>query len=107
MVFPLAFYSEDPDGVGDAVNVFLFLDLFPVAGLEAALLTRQWDGVFGGGKLTSFSNTSFLLGHQNVALVESWDEAASQIKACEVFCAVFLVVVDIHPSTTKMMALVK
>ena len=24
LVLGLAFYSEDPDGVGDAVNVFLF-----------------------------------------------------------------------------------
>ena len=26
MVLDLAFYTKDPDGVGDRINVFLFLD---------------------------------------------------------------------------------
>ena len=62
MVLALVFHSEDPDGVGDAVNVFLFPDLYSAAGSEAALLTKWWDTVFGGGTLTSFSDSSLLLG---------------------------------------------
>ena len=57
----LAFHSEDPNIVGDAVNVFLFLDLSPLACSEAALLARRWDAVFGGGTLTSFADTRLLL----------------------------------------------
>ena len=29
MVMALAFHTEDPDGVGYAFNIFLFLDLYP------------------------------------------------------------------------------
>ena len=41
MVTKLAFHTEDPYGVGDTLNIFLFPDLSPLAGLEAALLTRK------------------------------------------------------------------
>ena len=48
MVMALAFHNKDPDGVGDALNILLFLELYPLAGLEAALLTRTWDVILGG-----------------------------------------------------------
>ena len=54
MVLALAFYTKNPDGVGDVVNIFLLPDLSPLEGLEAALLMRHWDEVLGGGNLTSF-----------------------------------------------------
>ena len=63
MVLELDFHSEDPNGVRDAVKVFLFPELSPTAGSEAALLTRRQETVFGGGKPTSFDNTSLLLEH--------------------------------------------
>ena len=40
MVLALGFHSEDPNGVGDAVNVFIFTGLSSVSGLEVGLLTR-------------------------------------------------------------------
>ena len=64
MVMGLAFHIEDPDGVGDALNIFLFPELSPSSGLEAALLTRKWDAILGGGTLTSFVETSLLMGKQ-------------------------------------------
>ena len=103
----LSFHSEFPDGVGDALNVFLFLDMSPSAGSYVALLTRHWDAVFGRGTLTSFSCTRLLLGRQKVAPVESWDESASQIKFWLVLCAVVVGTVDTHPATVDMMALVE
>ena len=39
MVIALTFHTEDPYGVGDALNIFLFPDLSPLAGSEAALPT--------------------------------------------------------------------
>ena len=78
-VLYLTFHSEEPDRVGDAVNLFLFVDLSPMTGSEVAPLTRRWDAVFGGGILTSFYDTSLLLGHQKVSPVESCNKAASQI----------------------------
>ena len=38
MVMVLAFHTEDPYGVGDVLNIFLFPDLSPLTVLEAALL---------------------------------------------------------------------
>ena len=49
MVMALASHTEDPDGVGDALNIFLFPDISLSDGLEAALLTRKWDAILGGG----------------------------------------------------------
>ena len=47
MVMALAFHIKDPDRVGDALNIFLFPNLFPSVGLEAALHTRKWDAILG------------------------------------------------------------
>ena len=61
MVMVLTFHTKDPDGVGDALNILLFPDLSPSAGLEAAVLTRKWGAIFGGGTLTYFADTSLLI----------------------------------------------
>ena len=107
MVLALAFHTKDPDGVGDAVNAVMFPDLSPAADFEAALLTLRWDSVFSRGTLTSFANTSLLLGHQKFAPVDSWYKVDPQIEMWELFYAVFLGVADSYPATTKIMALVK
>ena len=41
MVMDLAFHTKDQDGVGDALNIFLLIELSPSTGSEAALLTRK------------------------------------------------------------------
>ena len=41
MVMALTFHTKDPDGVGDALNIFLSVDLYPSAGLEATHLIRN------------------------------------------------------------------
>ena len=69
MMLDLAFHSKYPVGVGDTVNVFLCPDLSPVAGSEAELLMRRWDTVLGRGTLTSFYNTSLILGFQKTTPV--------------------------------------
>ena len=48
MITAPAFHTEDPDGVWGALNIFLFSDLSPLAGSEAALLTRKWNTILGG-----------------------------------------------------------
>ena len=40
---------KTPNGVGDALNIFLLSNHSPLEGLEAALLTRKWDAILGGG----------------------------------------------------------
>ena len=67
MVMALAFHTEEPDGVGDALNIFLFPELYPSAGMKAALLTRKWGAILGDGNLNSFADTSLLMGKHKVA----------------------------------------
>ena len=49
MMMVIAFHTKDPDRVEDTLNIFLFPDLSPSAGSEAALLTREWDTILGVG----------------------------------------------------------
>ena len=49
MVMALAFHTKDVDRVKDTLKIFLFPDLSPSAGSEAALLTREWDTILGVG----------------------------------------------------------
>ena len=48
-VMALAFHTKDVDGVEVTLNIFLFTDLSPLAGSEAALLTRKWGAIWGAG----------------------------------------------------------
>ena len=59
MAVVFTFHTEDPDGVGDDLNIILFPDLSPSAGPEVALLTRKWDAILGGGGL------KLLCGHES------------------------------------------
>ena len=101
------FHNHDSDGVGDALNIFLFPDLSPSAGLEAALLTRKWDAILGGDALTSFVDTSILIGKQKVSPIVGWDEAASQLESGGVFCTVCMVDDGVHPATYEMFLLLE
>ena len=47
MVMALTFHTEDPDGVEDALNIFLLPNLFPSAGLEAAPSLRSGTRYWG------------------------------------------------------------
>ena len=67
MVMVLVFRTKDPDGVGDALNIFLFPNISMSAGLEAALLTQKWDTILGGRTLTFFADTRLLMGKQKFA----------------------------------------
>ena len=66
LVLGLAYYSKNPDGVGDAINIFMFPDLLPLAGSEAALLLRRWDAILGGSALNFFTDTNILMSKQQV-----------------------------------------
>ena len=103
----LAFHTEDPDGVGDALNIYLFPNLSPLAGSAVALLTRKWGAVLGGGTLTSFADTSLIMGKQKVSPIADWDEAAYQIEEWAVFCTMFLGDEGVNPTTYDMFPLME
>ena len=107
MVMALTFHTEDPDGVRDDLNIFLFPNLSPLAGLEAALLTWKWGVILGGGTLTSFADTSLMMGKQKVTSIAGWDKAASQLEAWAIFFTVFLGYEGVHPTTHKMFLLLE
>ena len=106
MVMALAFHTKEPNGVRDALNIFLFPDLSLLEGLEAALLTQKWDVILEGGTLTSFADTSLTMGKQNVAPIAGWNEAASHLEAWSVFCTVFLGDDNGHPTSYDMFLLI-
>ena len=79
MVMALAFHTKEPYWVGDALIVFLFPELTPSEGSEAALLMQNFDAILGGITLTSFADTILLMGNQKVAPIAGWDKALSQL----------------------------
>ena len=85
LILGLTFYSKDLDGMGDAINVFIFPDLSPLAGSEDVLLARRCYAILGGGDLTSIAYTSLLLEKQRVKPVTSWESAKKQLEAWGVF----------------------
>ena len=93
--------------MGDAINVFLFPDLSPSAGSEAALLVRRWDAILGGGALTFIAYTSLMLVKQKAEPLTSWEEAEKQLESWGVFCHVFLGDADVHPTTYKLYTLIE
>ena len=96
-----------PDGVRDAINVFIFCDLSPSAGSEAALLTRQWDAVLSDNATTSFSDTGYLLVYQKPALVVSWDDASKKLEYWEVFFTILIHEPAYHPTTQEIYFLIE
>ena len=107
MVMALAFHTEDPYGVGDVLNIFLFPDLSPLTGSEAALLTHKWDSILGSGTLNSFTDTSLVMGKQRVAPISGWDKEESQLEAWAVFFTLFLEDDEVHPTTYNMFLLLQ
>ena len=103
----LTFHTEDPDGVEDTLDIFLFPDLSLLSGSEAALLSRKWYTIFWGSTLTSFTDTSLLMGKKKVAPITAWDEVASQLEAWAVFCMVLLGDDGVHPTTYEMFLLLE
>ena len=49
----LEFHIEDPDGVKDTFNIFLFPNLSLSDRSEVALVTRRWDTDLGSRMLTT------------------------------------------------------
>ena len=78
MLFRLLFHTENPDGVGDTVNIFLFPGLSLSDGSEAALLVRRWETDLDRGALPTYDNTALLLQHQKVDTIIGWEAAVGR-----------------------------
>ena len=60
---------------------------------------QKWNAILVGGTLTSFSDTSMLIGKQKVASIAGWYEAEYQLKAWAIFFMVFLGYDRVRPTT--------
>ena len=106
MVLVLAFYTKDPDGVGNYLNVILFPVIYPSTGYTEYLLTRIWDTFLGYNTFKSFWDMGSLLGLQNIALVTIWDTASKQLYEWKVFCEILQGNSRDHPATQEMQDLI-
>ena len=102
IVLTLSLYTKEPDGVGEAINCSMFLDLSSSTGSKATLLTRIWDAVLGNNRITLFANTMSLLGRQKVFPFTIWEAASKKLEAWTVLCAVLLGYSSCRPTTQEM-----
>ena len=93
--------------MGESINIFLFPDMSPSVGSEAAPLARSRGVILGRRALTSFAYTSLLLSKKQEEPVTSWEAVDNQIKPWGVFYHVFLVDAAVDPSTYKVCTLVE
>ena len=107
MVLDLEFYTKDPDGMENAINIFIFLYLTPAARSKADLLLRCWDTILGGGALTYFADTSILIAIQMVAPITRWEATANQLEAWEIVYAILLGNASVYPETYEVLGLLE
>ena len=91
LILSLAFHTEDPDGVEDTVNIFLFPDLSLSAISKAALVVRRWDTTLDIRTMVAYSDTASLLQHQEVELIIGWEAAVNILEQWVVFLTVIMV----------------
>ena len=61
LILNLTIHTENPDGVGETVNIFLLPDLSLSVSSEAVLVARKWDTSLNIITLTTYANTASLL----------------------------------------------
>ena len=79
LLLSLALYAEDPDRVGDIVNIFMFPYLYHSASFKATLVERQWGTALDSSTLTTFVDTASILQSKKVAPIIGWEAAVSML----------------------------
>ena len=67
ILLSLELYTENPDGVGDTVNTFLFPDHSISTGSGESLLDSCWDTELDISMLDTYTDTNSLIKFQKVA----------------------------------------
>ena len=57
---------EEPNGLRNTVNIFMFLDPYLAAGTEATMISRHWDTVLDSNMVTSYADTVALMIKQSI-----------------------------------------
>ena len=106
LILNLEFYTEETDGLGDTVKIFLFPDLSLSASSGSVLVARWWYTVLDRSTTTMYADTYTLLQRHKVAPIKGWEKEKSMLKKWEVFLAFMWVPTQKHPSVYEIMLLI-
>ena len=67
LLLSLAFYTEDPDGIGNTATIFLLPGLYLLEISQSTLVARIWDTALDSSTFTSFVDTAALIQRKKVA----------------------------------------
>ena len=71
---------EDPNGVSDAVKIFMFPDLFLSSRIDSALVMQKWDKLLESNTLTSYAYTAAIMTKQHISPIFVWEGADKMIE---------------------------
>ena len=80
LLLGLAFHTEDPDGVSNALNIFMFLDISLEEGEEAAMVAWQWDTALYSNTIKLYTDTTALVTKQKISPIIGWEGAAKMLE---------------------------
>ena len=96
LIINLAFFIEDPYGVGYTVDILLFPKLSLSAGSEAVLVAQRWYIALDSSTLTTYTDTASLLHPHNISPITGWESTVSMLEQWAVFFSVMLRLPDNH-----------
>ena len=88
---------EDPNGVSDAVKIFMFPDLFLSSRIDSALVMQKWDTLLESNTLTSYAYTAAIMTKQHISPIFVWEGADKMIEQWIVLLGVILGPQDLRP----------
>ena len=66
------FHTEDPDRVGDILNIFLLTSISLLSGSKTVLVVRMWDTELDSSTIMMYDNTVSLLQRQDRYPIVGW-----------------------------------
>ena len=91
LLLGIAFHTEYPVRVRDAVNISMFPDLSLAAGMEADLVVWRWDTVLDSNTITSYANIAALMMKHRILPIFGWKGASNILEQWIVLIGVILV----------------
>ena len=61
LILEFSFYTKDPGGIGDTLNIFLFLDFSLSSVLEVGFVESRWDTALESNMLMAYNDADSLL----------------------------------------------
>ena len=107
LILGLAFYTEYPEGVINAVNIFILPEIYLEAGTEAALVAQRWDTELHSNILMSYDQTDKMTTKQRIYPIVGWEGAAKILDQWLVLIKFILGPPEIHPALHEISVLVE